>query len=1366
MELREIGPADQAVLEAMLGHLNFSTGASDPQFLAGWNRLFEILVGDTIPEEPAQPTWQTACRLLEQKLAQLKGTSAPFQDTTQAERTLMLLREVLPAYRQFHHDLLFQQHDDQLFRPYFLGRVCETILQQADVDEPTSDRVRQVIAQLNDFVGYRPVPVLEGRQIEVYPHERLRPIPVYLPEIGAAVGPGREVIERALELIRNTSPDILRVAHFDPNQLRELAIDPRAYDFEHPVNKRPNYHFGQWDPHAIDNRGLYYRFVIPQVTLDAILSRFSLRAMRSIPRDELITEAAAVLAGTILMAAGVSGSGPETFDSTVSLGDIVQSIARYRDSFYEMCFAQLTTSNPDHAQRLAKESQRTRQPFGGARQHLNTELTRRRAAQLERIRLATLFARMGYPEAAQRQIDAVPVASARMLTQINCQLTLARSAIQEADLQRAARLVHESYRLLLRGIECGAIVDPWNIIGFDGNFSLFPALENTVHDERVDDLLETMSDMFDTHARLWSAACAHDDAAAALAGEAEMERVAKWWHQFAVHEVGSVDFPDSLELLESARNVAEALRKWHQSGEETGAIPFWAPLAQSFQTPKAYAMVLDMLLDRGDLVAARALLINWLDQAEDVPLEQGEDSFEHLAFRWMADVLQLPIGENASALGNGYFADAQQATEQPPRSEPTLDERVTAWQRVRKFFDYLEANAGELWRAPAFDVAGIASNAADAGYDEGEMEELDALANATEEGEDDGDAEGLFDAAYENVVYRDSTDDGIDSSLFDSSDRQAGQLDLIHDQVVSRLSFLNLLARLRRLAILAWLSPTHGLMSEPDVRDDAAIGLQELLGNWLEHSEALQRQLRELLLQVSKYRVIRGGSDFLSMADFDRDRTIKESMIEHVIGCCVQLAETELLIRSLMTDVSANAPHEEELAVQLLRAALAGKSQAAHQAFERLSQVLERLPILYVPAMRGGDPLHILSVRIRQQLIRTLLQWMPRLGMLTETRELVDVARSMERGVPVGPGSVTEFDELFQVGFRALVDCIIRASNVDEEQDLGPTPDDEPQGPRLVSCLESMTESMLLSWLSHSRTLRLSVLEKVKSKHSWQQLVRFVKTYGEDLFTQTFLNLANLRSILFQGVDHWLRELLEMGEAADEIRLLRDLEEHPRRFDGAVEHLTLVIEAIVENYPEYRDYNSTTTQSDRGDMIDNLLDFLRLLSRYERVVWNLKPVAVAHELLVRRNCHHAAQMWRRALAERIAEEADRYQRNLTRLQNKYAMRMTTIAERIGQRFMQPLIVDRMRALVKPALLGRSQHALEILEEEATLLMREPSGIGIEVPYWLMALEEEVHSLGKLSQRADDEHLLQALLPSAPLTVEQVQRQISSWTTPP
>ena len=48
---------------------------------------------------------------------------------------------------------------------------------------------------------------------------------------------------------------------------------------------------------------------------------------RSFPR-------AAVLAGAILMSSGVSGSGPDTHDSTVTLGQLLPRIAQLRDEFY------------------------------------------------------------------------------------------------------------------------------------------------------------------------------------------------------------------------------------------------------------------------------------------------------------------------------------------------------------------------------------------------------------------------------------------------------------------------------------------------------------------------------------------------------------------------------------------------------------------------------------------------------------------------------------------------------------------------------------------------------------------------------------------------------------------------------------------------------------------------------------------------------------------------------------------------------------------------------------------------------------------------------------------------------------------------
>src|SRR4029079_19083701 len=152
-------------------------------------------------------------------------------------------------------------------------------------------------------------------------------------------------------------------------------LDPRAYDFDHPASKRPNHHFGQWDLNHVDNRGYYRRFVLQQMTLDALLSRIEGHNGKTShdtgthrTRDELMFEAAAVLAGTILMASGTTGNGPGCHNSDVTLSNLLPLIAAYRDQYYEGLLARTTGA---HGDRRRDEAKRTRQPFGGARQHLN-----------------------------------------------------------------------------------------------------------------------------------------------------------------------------------------------------------------------------------------------------------------------------------------------------------------------------------------------------------------------------------------------------------------------------------------------------------------------------------------------------------------------------------------------------------------------------------------------------------------------------------------------------------------------------------------------------------------------------------------------------------------------------------------------------------------------------------------------------------------------------------------------------------------------------------------------------------------------------------------------------------------------------------
>ena len=288
---RGYSPEDGNVVEQVLGYLNFSSGVEDPHFLKNLNRLFESAGGTN----PAEAVWRVVCQQLEAELAALTANSAAFQNAEQAASVLQLVREsVVPGYFEFHRDLLFHQAEASLVNAFFLGRIFESVLRQGPPWNETGRIIPAAIRELNDFLGHRPVAALESQKIEPYAHEWVRPVPLYIRDAGVVTGPYQRVVEATLELLRATDAQLLREAFFDPDLLDELAFDPRAYDFDHPANKRPNYHFGQWDPHHIDNRGFYRRYVIRQVTLDALMKRA--QTEQGLAADELLFEAAAVMA--------------------------------------------------------------------------------------------------------------------------------------------------------------------------------------------------------------------------------------------------------------------------------------------------------------------------------------------------------------------------------------------------------------------------------------------------------------------------------------------------------------------------------------------------------------------------------------------------------------------------------------------------------------------------------------------------------------------------------------------------------------------------------------------------------------------------------------------------------------------------------------------------------------------------------------------------------------------------------------------------------------------------------------------------------------------------------------------------------------
>jgi hypothetical protein len=1313
----KLGDDFPSLAQEVLGYLNFSSGAPDPRFLKNLCDLFgRIEAARNSPRQkgegtiaPEKPTWQVLGQVLRAELTSIGGKTDVFRQIEQAEAVLGLVFDVaLPAYREFHHNLLFHQTDETLFQPFFIGRMCEAVLRQGGPWDQPERIVPAAIHQLNDFLGHRPVAVLHTDQkIQPYDHEWVRPVPLWIRGAGVAPGPYCELVETALAILDATDPSLLFDAMFTPEQLDEMAFDPRAYDFDHPVNKRPNYLFGQWDMNALDNAGRCRRFVVQQATLDAMLDRMEHHGR--LPHKQVLFEEAAVLAGTMLMGSGISGNRPDAHDSTATLATLVEKIAVYRDAFYEELLRKQTGP---HAKRLQAEALALRQPFGGARQHFNHFLAQQRARQLQHVHIAQLFAAIGHTDAAAREAAVVPVASARMICEMRCRLSAAHVAVDRGQLADAAQELPPIENLLHAAIECGAMVDPWNILGFNGQYSLFPAIENSVHDHRVDELLDMVSDILMLYVRIYKAAAASGETALEETLSENLASMASWWDKYAAGEVDSIDGVSGHATLESARHVAAALRAWHEGGAEAGNLAFWRQHVEQFRSPKSYALVIETLLDRRDPVAAMALLVQWLGQAEEIPLVEEDYSFHDLALLWMEDLWQR---------------------EPQKKDGKAVEPRSDRWPLAKKFLDYLEANAEEYWQVPQFEMA--AETLADDLSQEEDVDEED-------------DEDNLFGAAYEHVTYRDSTDDGIDSDMFEGGE-SATDLELVGEgeRIVNRLSFLTTVIQLWKLCATA--SMTNDIADRDDV-----------LAGWLDQASDNDRRLLELMASVHRHRIPPPRGTHESLIEYDRRRSVKEALLEEIIDACVETGDAVRMIRASMANPPKSTATEpwERYADEALAAVLRGDADRARNVCPNLLESLERQPLLYVALGRGGNPQRIVASRNLQYILRRLLSYLPRLGLLAETCRLLGTTQRMEIGHPVGAGAITEFDRVFEIACKAVTQCLVASS------DAWGAGKKAGHDTRLMDCLEQIAEVLLRYWLMHSQGVRLSILETVGDPQRWRQLKEFIERYGNDLFTQWFMNLGNLRGILHQGVQEYLETLIEDPDPDEEYRLLREIDSAIPR-DEAAYWLGITVEAIVENYGEYIDYNSITTQSDRGEMLYTLLDFLRLRTNYDRLAWNLRPVVLAHEVLVRSGREKAANLWRSAVAERTSPIAEEHLQRLERLCKKYGMQLPSIAEHLGERFIRPLEIDQLCALLRPAIEEiRGNHPsekLRQLEEHIAHFTQQPAGAGFELPGWLDALEQEMDRVQWLGEEDNDEQMFDPLiyLPQARLSWTETQRQI-------
>jgi hypothetical protein len=1291
----------------VLGYLNFSSGAFDP---AAWRACSDLYAGFE-PADAAGGVTEAAdsatrvATLLGRRLEELEPAEPAFRDASQARWALQAVFDhVLPGYRGFHADLLEHQPPGAIERPYFVMAAAQAVLATGGPGEEPQAVTAAALERLNDYVGWRPVAVLEnGRLSEPYRHERVRPVPLFVANAGAAHGRYGGLVAGAIDILRQAPAELVQQADFDLAMLEELAIDPRAFDFLHPAASRPNYLFGLWDPTRIDPQGNYRRMVVQQATLDGILSWSAAGDAQAADRDaELRWESSAVLAGVMLMASGLSGHGPGARQAGLPLAELLPRIASYRDAFYRWL---LTRLPEPHRGRLEDEARRLRQPFGGVRRHINAVLAGRRARQVESVALASVLTRIGLASGAERMAAAVPAASARMFSRITSRVVAAHQKLRRAgEVTAALDDLDVATDLLFRAVGCGAAVDPWNILGLSGQFPLHDPGGESLPDPRVDDLVNVTGAILDGYAAAWrQAGLAGGQGAEAARAAASLERLAGWWDRFATTTVSGVTHLSGREAFDAAREVIDSLGR-RRGFTEAPPPGFWRREVAAFTSPRTHAEAADALLREGDLDGSLGLLVHWASLLEGAAVERSGPVWLGAAARWMA-----LASADTSAAGRT---------------------------RVRRFLELVEANTTAV-----VDLVETVAVGREPGDRRG------SAGDADEDDEQPGGEESVA-AAYESMVWRDSADDGVDGGMIDvdaPGGAGAGGLAAVEDAA----EFLMGVCSLLRQAVTTW------------CRLDAASGTAPVRAEidcclgWRHSLRRLRRALvRAAVTVASRDRQPPPG---MPPTEYDRLRWARDGAAERLIEAAVQAGETLWMLSArlhLRVPATAGSGSAKAAVGRLFAALFRGDPTAAAAELEIVRSRLVGRPVLYVPLSRGGRPDRIVRARSRERLLERLAACLPRLGLVTETAAVVQLAKQLESLRPTGAASVSEFDRVFEAATTALVERIATSAAAADADADGP-PGEDAATDRILAGLALLVPRLLETWMTHARQLRLSVLERVRDEKAFATIREFVEQYGSGLFTQHVLAPASLRGILRGGVARHLEQILEQGASEPEagdgataarrpVRLIEDLSSGALPMKLAAARLRLVLESVAENHAEYRDWNSTTTQSDRGECLHILLDFLRVKAEHDRIAWTLRPVSMAHRVLARRGATAAAAAWRQRMRDETAETAEALVRRLSDLEAHWSVRLASVSDRVRRPFTAPLEQDELEALVDPAVAelftARPAGAGAALEARAETFLGVASGSGVEVPDWLERLGAAVdRAIEAAEARGDAPH---------------------------
>lgn len=1199
--------------------------------------------------------------------------------------------------------------------------------------------VRRAMGHFHDFVGYRPVPILEsGRKVRVHNGERHRPGILWWPGVGVAPIPEAPMVARTIHWLNHAPSDILEDAGFSMSALTELAVDLREYDHSQPAAQRPNHLFGEWDPERVDNKGRFTRMVVRSMLLRLLWDQVENPGPGD-PTDRLerLEEAAILLAGVILMSAGVLGQGPESVDPTKSLAFIIPKIAAYRDAFY----GQVMTALPKaHRMRLEAEARLLKQPLGRVRQSLNRAISAQRATQLQNRLLARLFGRLGLTELAMERIGSIRVPSVRLMVEFE---RLIQGWEEAPDpVNDPFRWLRKAFHVVKKGVSCGAFADPWNLIGFQGLYPLGPAREDGIPDERLEDLRWMVSTLINECSRAHASASAQGEKKSRMRLRTLLGEVTEWWSKFPSMGVDDNDHPDAGSEFRSALRVARALGVWRSRGEVPADLPFWKKVLSTLETGEAVAEIFHVLLAHGDLQGALGILIYWIDAFDMHSTAEGRTDLTTLVGLWdtawreklesinsakgLSEQKQKdtakPENQAAASLDpkkeSNDSSDLKNSTKSDKGAETPETKRLELVKVYRRAIDYIDANLPDDVAAPFL---------------------IDGILNS----DDEEDQEKQRDAGEEkpwSENSEDEDDDGEEESPWSTDEDAKGGLDdgLPGSDFPAEEGLFNLEYYLGQFSAWVW-------MLERTLTEPILSGLITVCIDTMANRAA---QFRKLMEHLSQAEVPLPGAEVDSVMEFERRRAMKFHTMERAgeilfrleaLLCLagrpgsdwgakdLQVAYTKALgptISPIDSDPKKSNPkiHPQDKA---------SLGQHAYEPFDPAKidswiQLLIGRELLHKPMMADGQWQNWISNRMSLWFVQRTLRSLARNADFPGIIKFLTKAHQAELSSSLTAPRVSDFHHYFEIAFVESFRAVFRVVSSASPSRI--------RSAGLFRGLMRLMEKFRAAWLAQGRQTRLSTLDSVDDRQM-EALRGFIRHFGRDLFPARLMGLGNIRGILDRGVAQHLANLERNRDPLDRNKLLEELG-GSITMEDASSKLELILRAVAESYDCFKDYKSTTTVSDYGENLHVLLDFLRIKAAFTREVWNRGPWYLLHREMLEAGLREPLEEWIGEVMAEFRPIADQYLQKIADLEKRHGVRLLTVRQEIEEGLWMPMENESLHyhlrdlcELKEDSDQTAYKQGLVGFRKELAKWVGKPWGVGRDAPDWIRKLDDKSASEG-------------------------------------